>query len=967
MYTPLYLKTNYSFLESLVKIDDLIKTCVNYGIKSVAITDNNMIGVYYFYKKCIDNDIKPIIGLETKYKDEDLVLLAKDFTGYQDLIRINLEGFTTYEELSEFKDNLVIILPFSSSNYYEELKDLGTYLGFSSLDEETEATKISSNTILFNKVLYVTKEESKYFKYALMMKEKKNVLDDVTYEDHNNFLINPKDIEKYAKYYDNTNFVANLCNVKIEKKDNLIPTYSNNLGVSSKDYLTSLSMKGLEIRLGKEPSDKYKERLTYELDVINKMGFSDYFLITYDYVKYAKKSGILIGPGRGSAGGSLVAYSLGIIDIDPLEYDLIFERFLNPYRVTMPDIDVDFPDTYRDEVKQYVKEKYGEKKVAGVVAVGSLKAKAVLDDVGKILRIPEDKLSRLKRFITDPKDKLKDIYDKKEDFRLIVDNDDRLKLLYEVSLYFENYPKNITVHASGLIISKEDLDTLIPIIKEENMYISSYEGNYLEELGLLKMDFLGNKNLTIIMDTIKYVKEYENIDIDFLKIPLDDKEAIKIFYDINTNGIFQFESNVMKNLLSKLKVENFSDIVAAISLVRPGPDTKTYLERRNNNIKVEYLNKDIENILGSTYGVLVYQEQVMSIARVVAGFSMAEADNLRRAMGKKKKEELASWKDKFVSGAIKNGYDYDYAIKTYEDILEFAGYGFNKSHAVAYSIISYKMAYLKAHYPKYFFLSLLSMTIGSDAKTSTSIREAKRVVNFKLPDINKSTDKFEIDKDGLIFPLSNIKNIGGANAKKIVEVRGEGFEDIFDALIKLTDTGINKNVLENLILSGCFSSFGYNRNTIMTNLDNLLNYAFIAKGIERNILEKPEIEVVEEYSKDYLLNLEKELFGFYISYHPTNKYKADYQVIDLIDAKNYQDRVIDTICLVERVKIYQDKNGNNMAFVYGNDETGDMDYVFFSKIYSDHHINKNDILLIRGKVEQKQKINIIVEKVKILT
>ena len=965
MYTPLYVKTNYSFLESLVKIDELIKTSLNYGIKSLAITDNNMIGVYYFYKKCLENDIKPIIGLETKYKEINLLVYAKNYEGYKDLISINLNGNVSFDELKKYKDDIVIILPYENNNLYEELKELGTYLGYSNLEEEKLSSNISSNTVLINKILYVTKEESKYYRYAIMLREKKNVLDDIKFEDNNNYLINNKDIKKY-KYYETTNFISNLCDVKIEKNDNLIPVFENNLGVPSNKYLTSLSIKGLEIRLGGVPDEVYKKRLTHELDIINKMGFSDYFLIVYDYVRYAKKNNILIGPGRGSAGGSLVAYSLGIIDIDPVKYDLIFERFLNPHRVTMPDIDVDFPDTYRDEVINYVKEKYGEKRVAGVVAVGSLKAKAVLDDVSKVLRIPEEKVSRLKRFITKPKDKLKDIYDNNEEFRMIIDNDDRLKLLYEVSLYFENNPKNKTIHASGIVVSKEDLDTLIPIIKEDNIYISSFEGAYLESLGLLKMDFLGNKNLSTIMDILDNVKKYENVDIDFLKIPLDDKDTLKIFYDVNTNGIFQFESNIMKSLLSKLKVASFDDVVAAIALDRPGPDTDTYLERRNLNIKVDYFNKDIASVLSSTYGVLVYQEQVMSIARVMAGFSMAEADSLRRAMSKKKKDELVSWKDKFISGSTNNGYGYDYANKMYEDILKFSEYGFNKSHAVAYSVIAYKMAYLKAHYPKYFYLSLLSSIINDEVKTNLLVKEAKKVINFKLPDINKSTDKYEIEEDGLVFSLSSIKNIGTNTAKQIVEVRKAGFKNIFDCLIKLSSIDINKKVIESLILSGCFASFGYNRKTLIENLDNLLNYAFIAKGIESDILEEPEIEVVEDYSKDYLLSLEKEYFGFYLSNHPTSRHKANLKVVDLVDVKNNRGKIIDTVCLVDKVTTHKDKNGNEMAFVLGSDDTGEMNYIFFSKIYSDISINKNDILLLRGRVEQKDKISIIVEKIKIL-
>ena len=724
----------------------------------------------------------------------------------------------------------------------------------------------------------------------------------------------------------------------------------------------------MTLRLKNNVSDVYKKRLLYELDIIKKMGFPDYFLIVYDYVKYAKKSGILVGPGRGSAGGSLVAYALGIIDVDPVKYDLLFERFLNPGRVTMPDIDIDFPDSYREQVINYTREKYGLKRVAGIIAIGTLKAKAVLDDVARILRIDQVKVDRLKRFV-DLNSKLKDVYETKEEFKNIVDNDDRLKKLYELSLYFEGFPKNTTVHASGIVIGEEDLDNIIPLVKQDGAYISSYEMGYLEELGLLKMDFLGNRNLTTIMEILESIKKQENIKINFLDIPLDDKKTLKLFYDVNTNGIFQFESDTMKNLLKNLKVTEFSDIVAADALVRPGPDTNTYIERKNNNIKINYPNDNIRKILEPTYGVLVYQEQIMQIANVMAGFSLSEADLLRRAMSKKKKDLLKVQEEKFIEGSIKNGYDYQTAKKYYEDILAFAEYGFNKSHAVAYSIIAYKMAYLKVHYPKYFFLNILSMIIGNDYKTSLIIREARSIgVRFYLPDINKSTEKYEIVEDGILFPLSNIKNIGISTAVDITKARKEGFKDIFDCLTKLTEININKKTIESLIYASCFDSFGYNKNTLLTNLDNLLNFAFVAKGLTQDLIEHPRIEEQEELPRDELMAKEKELFGFYLSYHPTTKYKDKYKVININDVKNYIGRVIDTIVLVEKIKTHKDKKGNDMAFITGSDELESIEYIAFSKEYETiKTLNKGDILLVQGKVEKRNSLQIIVEKAKIVS
>lgn len=972
MWTPLYVKSNYTFLSSLINIDKLIKKCKDMNIKQVALCDDNMIETMYFYKKCIENELKPIIGLEAYYDNKSILLYAKDYIGYQNLLKIvTLKDELNKDILKKHKKNVIAIVPFNYIEEYKSIKNifLDTYIGVSNKDEEILAFKETDDVLFANKLLYLDKKENSYYKYILMMRDKKNVLDDISYDDNFNYLLNEKEILSLVskKSIDNTNKIGDMCNVEFPKNDNMIPHFPNSFNLSSADYLTKLSIQSLTLRLKGNVSDIYKKRLLYELDVIKKMGFPDYFLIVYDYVKYAKKSGILVGPGRGSAGGSLVAFALGIIDVDPIKYNLLFERFLNPGRVTMPDIDIDFPDTYRDQVIDYVRKKYGEKKVAGIVAIGTLKAKAVLDDVARILKVDQNKVDRLKNYI-ELNSKLKDVYEQNDEFKNIVDNDDRLKKLYELSLYFEGFPKNTTVHASGIVISEEELDDIIPLIKQDNSYITSYEMQYLEDLGLLKMDFLGNRNLTTVMEILESIKKHENKEINFLNIPLDDKDTLKLFYDVDTNGIFQFESDTMKNLLKRLKVTTFDDIVAADALVRPGPDTDTYIERKNKNIKVTYPNEALSKVLDSTYGVLVYQEQIMQIANVMAGFSMSEADILRRAMSKKKKDLLKVQEEKFIEGSLKNGYDYKTAKKYYDDILSFAQYGFNKSHAVAYSMIAYKMGYLKVHYPKYFYLNLLSMSIGRDSKSSFLVREArKKGVNFYLPDINKSTEKYEIVKDGILFPLSNIKNIGVNTALEIVKIREKGFKDIFICLTKLTEIGINKKTIESLIFASCFDNMGYNKKTLINNLDNLLTYAFIAKGLSSDLIEHPEIEISDEYDSAYLMAKEKELFGFYLSYHPTTKYKDTYKVLNLNMINDYVGKIIDTIILVEKIKIHKDKNGNEMAFITGSDETDTVEYIAFSSVYETiNELEKNNILLVQGKIEKRNNLQIIIEKAKII-
>lgn len=972
MYTPLYVKSNYTFLSSLVKIDDLIKLCKDKSIKQVALCDDNMIATMYFYKSCINNDIKPIIGLEIKYENNIVLLYAKNFNGYKNLLKlVTLKDEINKDILKKYNKDLISIVPFKHIEIYKDIDSifLENYIGVLNKDEEIETNKETKNVVFLNEVLYLDKKESEYFKYLIMMKEKKNVFDNIEFNDKFNYLLNEKDIVDLVskKALDLTNKIGDSCSVEFPESKNMIPHFKNSLNISSDEYLKSLSIKGLEIRLNGNIPDNYKKRLLYELDVIKNMGFPDYFLIVYDYVKYAKKSGILVGPGRGSAGGSLVAYSLGIIDVDPIKYDLLFERFLNPGRVTMPDIDIDFPDIYRDQVIDYVRDKYGVKNVAGIVAIGTLKAKAVLDDVARILKIEQNKTDRLKKFIG-LKSKLKDIYEQNEEFKSIVDNDERLKKLYDLSLIFEDFPKNTTVHASGIIISENELDEIVPLIKQDDGYICSYEMGFLEELGLLKMDFLGNANLTTIMDIIKSVKEKENEEINFLNIPLDDKETLKTFYNVDTNGIFQFESDTMKNLLQGLKVTKFDDIVAADALVRPGPDTKTYIERKEKNISINYQNDKLRAILEPTYGVLVYQEQIMQIANVMAGFSMSEADILRRAMSKKKRDLLKVQEEKFIEGSIKNGYEYTVAKKYYDDILSFAEYGFNKSHAVAYSILAYKMAYLKTHYPKHFYLNILSMTIGKDSKSLSIIREARsKGVKFYLPDINKSTEKYEILDDGILFPFSNIKSIGVNTAIDIMDARGEGFTDLFDCFIKLTEKGINKKTIELLTFASCFDTFGYNKQTIIENLDNLLTFSFIAKGMPKDMIEHPKIEEYSEYDSSFLMNKEKDLFGFYLSYHPTTKYKEKYKVTNISDLDKHINKVVDIIILVDKIKVHKDKTGSDMAFITGSDEVSSVELIAFKDEYQNiKELEKGNILLVQGKVELRNNIQMIIKKSKII-
>jgi len=969
MYTPLYVKSNYSFLSSLVKIDELIKKCINYNIKQIALCDDNLIGAMYFYNKCKESNIKPIIGIDLKIDDYNVLLYAKDFLGYQNILKIvSINEDISYDVLKKYNKNIVCIVPFNSLNIFSKIDNIFsyTYIGVKNKDEENSSLNTSNNLVFLNKILYLNKNEEKYYKYALMMRDKLNVFDNINYQDNFNYLLNFNELNVSKKIIDETNNIAEMCELTIEKNNNVIPKYANNLNISSEEYLNNLSVTGLKIRLKNDINETYKERLSYELDVIKKMGFCDYFLIVYDFVKYAKKNNILVGPGRGSAVGSLVAYSLGITDIDPIKYGLLFERFLNIDRVTMPDIDIDFPDIYRDQIKMYVKDKYGERNVAGIIAISRLKSKAALDEISRILKIDSSKVNRLKRYIKD-KDKLIDVCENNFEFRNIIENDDILKKLFNLAVYFENFPKNITVHASGLVISETELDNIIPLIKRDDLYISSYEGEYLEKLGLLKMDFLGNANLTIIMNTLSLIKEQEKKGINLLNIPLDDKDTLNIFYNVETDGIFQFETESMKSLLRRIKIESFDDLIASVALDRPGPDLNTYIERKNNNVKVEYIDSKIEKILKETRGVLVYQEQVMYIASIVASFSMSEADILRRAMSKKKKDVLEKYKEKFIKGGLKNGYSYEVVNKYYNDILAFSEYGFNKSHSVAYAFVAYVMGYLKAHFPKYFYASILTFSKG-DNKVTSIIKEARsKGINFYLPDINKSNLDFQILDDGLLFPISSIKNVGSDIASKIIEKREDRFENIFDCLSKLSEIDLKRNVIENLIYASVFNSFGYNKKTLIENLDNLLNFAYISKGLPLDLVEYPKIVEYSEYDISFLLEKEKELFGMYLMYHPTSVYKDKYKIVNLNELNKYIGKYVDVIVLVDKIKIIKDKKQNDMAFIKGSDELSNIEITVFSKEFNQvSDVSVGSILLVRGRVEKRQNIQMILDKCKIL-
>ena len=851
----LNVKSNYSLLSSCLTIDSIIDNAKNNNDNICVLCDYNMYGVMEFYKKCVANNIKPVIGLEINLENFKSYIYCKNYLGYKNMIKLSTiqnERVVTIDDIKKYNNDLICVIRYCDKNYFKELEKIyeTIYLGYSNKVEQKECFLITKNSVYFRECLYFTYSDSKYLEYLYLIRDGKTISDEVNYDLKDKELI-CTDIKNYTDHDGVLNIekIVSECNLEFPKNKLLLPVYKTDIEPSK--YLFELAKKGLKRRLNGDIPDKYKERLSYELGIIDKMGFSNYFLVVYDFIKYAKSNNILVGPGRGSAAGSLVAYSLGITEIDPLEYDLLFERFLNPERHGMPDIDTDFPDEEREKVIEYVRNKYGEKNVSGIVTFGTLSAKQVLRDVARVMNIPTYKLDSLNKLIPNfTRDKLKDIYNNNTNFKTMIENDTILKNLFNIAIKLEGFPRHISSHAAGILMSEVPLDEVIPLTVNDSMYLSSYSMEYLEELGLLKMDFLGLKNLSIIEHIIRDIKNQTGEEINFNKIPLDDKETLKIFEEADTVGIFQFESSGMKNFLKRLKPNTFEDIFAAIALFRPGPavNIDTYIRRKHKEEKVEYLDKTLEPILKNTYGIFIYQEQIMQAASLFAGYSLGEADILRRAMSKKKVDLLKSEKEKFIKKALEKGHSEEISEKIFDLILNFAGYGFNRSHSVAYSLIAYKLAYFKVHYKEIFYSNLLNNVIGSEVKTKEYILEARsKKLEVVLPDINVSGISYTVYDGKIYYPFTNIKSVGLVAAEKILNARdNREFIDIYDAFSRLIISGVTKSTLESLIYAKAFNKFGYNVNTLIYNLDELINYGELTKDLDISLVMKPEIEIKKE-------------------------------------------------------------------------------------------------------------------------
>lgn len=1015
MFQYLYVQTEYSILQSACKIKPLIEKLKEQQLHSCAIVDEGtMYGTIKFYQECNKNNIKPVIGLKVKYhyndKTNSLVLLAINNFGYQNLMKISSRLQLTnnnidFEYLQKTTMGLIAILPYEESLVQKYLErndaknaiqtlellreiysDFYIGLGIKSITNSNfidNYFKLLKNYnyqfVALPKVSFIN--ESDYDAYTTLKAIKNNgVFVEGIENDKNNYLHDVKSVETiYYNHYDmleNTSKIANMCNVQIEFGKYQLPLYES--GLDSFAYLKELCSIGLEKRMQNfeysYDKRKYYDRLNYELNVINEMGFSDYFLIVYDYVKYAKKNNIFVGPGRGSAPASLVAYSLGITEIDPLYYNLLFERFLNKERLSMPDIDIDFPDDRRDEVIRYVGKKYGKNRVAHILTFGTFKIRQAINDCARVFKLNDVKtkeiykhLQAVNTYKVYDNPSLKTLIEASNDLQLLMNNYEDINKVLTIACKIQDIPRNISTHAAGIVITKFDLVNYTPLDEGlDEIYQTQYEAKDLEALGLLKMDFLGLKNLTNIAKTIELIRK----DIPDFTLPKNenDYDTYKMMREGDLTGVFQLESAGMRKVIMQLKTSTFDDITHALALYRPGPMDiiPSFIRRKFNEEKVEYPHKDLEPILKETYGMIVYQDQIMLIACKFAGYTLGRADILRRAVSKKKKEVLEQERINFVESSVNRGYSSDTANMIYDYIVKFADYGFNKAHSVAYAKIAYLTAYLKCHYFAYYMSTLMTSFMGSSSEMLEYTKEAtKKNVEVLNPNIKLSTDEFEVINGKIYFPLSIIKGLGEIKTKQCIEERTKAKFKGYEDFVERTKDFLAISLLENIIYSGALDDFGLTKKAMIENLKSIIdrsNYGFIKDMIKTDYTD-------EEFSYGILQEKELEVIGINIKYNFYQQFASFYSKYNLVKIANLsENKEARTIGTVKRVRETKTKNNETMAFVEITDDTSNIEIVLFPMIYQQiGKLQNGMILMISGKTQKRMTLQIIVDRFKIIS
>lgn len=1005
MFVPLRIISGYSFLQSGLTMEKISHSVLSSGYLGAGLADfNYLYGVPHFFEEMNKIKKKAIIGISVLLNDYSLVLYALNEDGYKNLIKVSAlisKGESVEDYLLDNHSGLLGILEasynafaleFDNPDFAKKVAKLSNlvdifYIGVEINDKSDipyieKVREFASNhtyqTVAFPRIQYQKKNEAITLD-ILKAIDKGEKIEEKVKSGEQYFksievfesLYNKDEVDLTVKILESTTFDFN-------KKRGELYHYPV---IDSVDTLKRKVHQGLKDKGILD--QKHIERCKKELDVIIEMGFQDYFLIVSDYVNFAKNNDILVGPGRGSAAGSLVSYCLNITEVDPLDYDLQFERFLNKARKTMPDIDVDFMDTKREDMVEYMRKTYGNDKVAYIVAIQTIQAKQALRDIGRIYDIPTRHIDLLSKSIPD-KVNLREAYKTVPQFKTLVDSDKYFLEIVSLASKIEGLPRQAGTHAAGIVLNQDSLSEVIPVtIDYEDHYTVQYEKDYLEPQGILKMDFLAIRTLSIIEYCLELVNENHHLNLDFYHLPYLDKECFELFKNLQTIGIFQLESSGMKNAIKILKPESFNDIVALIALFRPGPmdNIKDYADRKAGRIKPKYLSKDVEEILSSTYGVLIYQEQISSLAIKMAGYSPEEADLFRRAVSHKEKSVLESSKKQFVTGSIKNGYTEKDATQMFNNILKFANYGFNKSHAVVYAIIACRMAYLKYHYPLEFYASILTISSGgTDAKFGDYVSELKkRKLKVLLPDINKSDKHFVLDKDGLLFPLNMIRGVNIDVTNKIIDERhlkGE-FTDFFNFVSRMYSNNVSEIVLLKLINSGALDRFNKNRETLRATLHYAYQLAELSLDNEGQLILDSTLDHQKQYfeAKDdplTNLNLEYEELGIMLSDNPL-RYKKDlldkFKVVSIADISSSVG-YINIAGIVSTIKVIKSKKNNtSMAFMKVFDEDGEIEVIVFARVYEKVFslLEKNNILLINGRYDQKDdKDSFIANEIKLL-
>ncbi|MFC4767789.1 DNA polymerase III subunit alpha [Effusibacillus consociatus] len=1046
-FVHLHVHSEYSLLDGACRIDALLDRVQELNMTSIALTDHGVMhGAVEFYRKAKARGIHPIIGCEVyvartsmqekagrQDKPYHLVLLAENETGYQNLLSIvsaaQLEGFyykprTDKAFLRAHNQGLIALSSclggevanrvlqgdvagarqaaleyrqiFGEDRFYIELQE-------HDLLEEKQinqhlvriARELKIPLVATNDVHYIRREDAPVHDVLLCIQTGKNLQDEdrMRFPNDEFYLKSGEEMAERFRHLPeailNTVKIAERCQLDLNLGAAHLPKFDFPEGYDENSYLELLCEQGLRERYG-SPSEAVRERLQYELSVIRQMGFAGYFLVVWDFMKFAHENGISTGPGRGSAAGSLVAYVLRITDVDPIRYKLLFERFLNPERVSWPDIDIDFDYERRVEVIDYVTRKYGENRVAQIVTYGTMAARAAIRDVGRVMNLPLSEVDRVAKLVPHS---LSMTIDKalavEPNLQKMYEDQQSIRQLLDTARAIEGFPRHTSIHAAGVVISKEPLTRHVPLLRgAEGTVVTQYAMEDLETVGLLKMDFLGLRNLTIIDHTIEAVKQSRGVEIDFTRMDMEDPLTYELLARGDTDGCFQLESNGVKNVLRELKPSAFEDIVAVISLYRPGPmeNIPNYIAAKHGKTAVAYPHPDLEPILKDTYGIIVYQEQIMQIASVMAGFSLGQADLLRRAVGKKKREVLQQQRELFVAGCLQKGYDERTSNEVYDLIVRFADYGFNRSHAVAYAVVAYRTAFLKANYPTEFMAALLTSWLHSGGKVAQYIDDCRRMgIQVLGPDVNESSYRFTVSDGKIRFALSAVKNVGISAIQTILQARQKGrFTDLLDFCRRIDLRACNKRVIESLIRSGAFDWMGKGRRSLLLALDEAVEKG----GLLQKEQDAPQISLfgimensagtepfhypeVDDFSQVERLEMEKELLGLYVSGHPLDRYRtamtqhARHRIAELQEA---EDGGTTTVAgRVRNMKMVQTRKGQAMAFLELEDLTAAVEVVVFPAVFAESgQILQNEpVLLVKGKLKiEDEEIRLLAESIK---